>query len=279
MRKIGLVFMAITLMLVVSACSSMPGSAKSADKVTDKEMTLTLSFGEKTGTYTGELVDGLPQGKGTFTSENGSGIGWSYEGEWEKGHMQGSGETVYDSGFKETGVYQNDELNGAGKEYWDDQLFYEGNYKNNQYDGQGTLTNYRGEVVYSGNFSKGYYTETSEQRQARLEPFKAQAVELPYSEIVDNAKNETGKKVKITGRVFQVDQKTESEPAMSYFFMQLGSDPSQIVRVSYLLNQGEVPPVKDQSVTVWATAELFDSYALESGTELTVPYVEAWSVE
>lgn len=142
MRKIFLVLFAIGLMLAVSACSLIPGLSKSSGHVTDKKMTLTMFSGDdRTGTYTGDLVDGLPQGKGTFTSANDNGVVWTYEGEWEKGHSQGYGVTVFDSGFKETGVYQNDALNGSGKEYWDDKLFYEGNYKNSQYDGQGTLTN------------------------------------------------------------------------------------------------------------------------------------------
>ena len=50
----------------------------------------------------------------------------------------------------------------------------------------------------------GYYNETAVQRKARLDPFKAQTAELSYAEIFEQAKNETGAKVKMTGRVFQV---------------------------------------------------------------------------
>lgn len=280
MRKTVLILLTIGLMIIVSACSVIPGLSQSSDNVTNKEMTLTFDFGEKTGTYTGELAAGLPQGNGTFTSENSDGVVWTYEGEWEKGHMQGNGETVWDNSFKENGTYQNDYLNGAGKEYWDDKLFYDGNYKNSTWDGQGTLTNYYGELVYSGNFSNGFYTETPEQRQARLEPFKAKAVELPYSEILADVNSETtGQKIKITGQIFQVDEKNEENPAELYFSMYANNDPNQIVRVSYVLNKGEARPAKDQAVTVWATAESPYTYTSESGSEITVPYVEAWSVE
>lgn len=285
MRKTILMLLTIGLMLAVSGCSLLPDTFNQSDSnealetVNDQEMTLTFSFGENTGTYTGEIKDGLPQGNGKFTSSNEKGIVWTYEGEWEKGHMQGSGATTWENGFTQNGVYQNDDLNGAGKEYWNSKLIYEGIYVNNQYSGQGTLTNYHGDMVYTGNFNNGYFNETPEQRQARLEPFKAQAVELSHGEIYENATNETGQKVKMTGRVFQVYESREDQPYFSDFLMYVNDDSSQIVQVYYRLNQGEAPLTENQMVTVWGTVEYLYTYTNDTGAEVTVPNVEAWSVE
>lgn len=75
-----------------------------------KKMTLDLSFGQRTGTYEGELQDGVPNGHGKFTTKNENGDGWYYEGDWKDGHFNGEGATVWDSGQVERGTYENDQL-------------------------------------------------------------------------------------------------------------------------------------------------------------------------
>jgi hypothetical protein len=73
------------------------------------------------------------------------------------------------------------------------------------------LYNYYGEVIYEGDFDIGYYNETTVQRKARLNPFKAQTAELSHAEILEAAKNETGNKVKMTGRDYQVYENFENQ--------------------------------------------------------------------
>ena len=74
-----------------------------------KEMTLNLSYGDRTGTYTGEVNEqGLPHGKGKFTSKNSEGEKWTYEGEFKNGHFDGEGKTTWKSGTVEIGTYKDD---------------------------------------------------------------------------------------------------------------------------------------------------------------------------
>jgi hypothetical protein len=113
----------------------------------------------------------------------------------------------------------------------------------------------------------------------RLDPFKAQTAEISYAEIVDNAKNETGKKVKMTGRVFQVYENYENQQYFCDFIMDVNDDPNQMVQVYYRLNSGEAPLVEGQMVTVWGTVEYLYTYTTDGGEENTIPNVEAWSVE
>ena len=75
-----------------------------------EEVTLELSFGSRTGTYTGDMVDGVPNGQGKFTTENDAGESWTYEGEFKNGHFEGEGKTTWDSGQVEVGTYKNDVL-------------------------------------------------------------------------------------------------------------------------------------------------------------------------
>ena len=281
MKKRVLVFLAVCLSLALSGCSLVQGVfGEKVQSVKNGKITLSLASGEETGTYSGEMVQGLPQGDGVFTVVPGDDkIAWTYDGKWEKGHFQGAGETTWEDGFVQEGNYQADLLNGEGDEYLDNNLLYEGNYTDGEYDGQGTLYNYYGEVIYQGEFAMGYYNETADQRKVRLEPFKAQAAELSYAEIYDNANNQTGKKVKMTGRVYQVYENYENQPYFSDFLMILNDDPNQMIQVYYRLNSGEKPLVENQMVTVWGTAEYLYTDTTDSGQGYTVPNIEAWSVE
>ena len=125
----------------------------------------------------------------------------------------------------------------------------------------------------------GYYNETAVQRKARLDPFKAQTAELSYAEIFEQAKNETGAKVKMTGRVFQVYENFENQQYFCDFIIDVNDDPNQMVQVYYRLNSGESPLVEGQMVTVWGTVEYLYTYTTDAGQENTIPNVEAWSVE
>lgn len=72
------------------------------------EITLDLAFGERTGTYSGDLVDGIPNGEGEFTTKNDAGEEWTYEGSFKNGHFEGEGKTTWKSGQIEIGTYKDD---------------------------------------------------------------------------------------------------------------------------------------------------------------------------
>lgn len=93
-------------------------------------LTLELSSGVRSGSYMGELIDGLPDGHGSFTSISDEGIAWTYTGEWIAGHMQGLGETTWDNGSRHVGTYWNDLPNGEGVLYFNDEIVYEGHFAN-----------------------------------------------------------------------------------------------------------------------------------------------------
>lgn len=78
------------------------------ETVEKQEITLNLAFGERTGTYTGEMKDGLPNGKGKFEAKNQLGTTWYYEGEFKDGHFNGEGKTIWEAGPTQSGNFQND---------------------------------------------------------------------------------------------------------------------------------------------------------------------------
>lgn len=94
-RKIVVITLSVLMMILLAGCS-------------EKEVTLNLSFGDRTGNYFGEMLDGVPHGLGKFTTVNSDGRGWTYEGEFKNGHFEGEGITTWDAGQKEIGTYKND---------------------------------------------------------------------------------------------------------------------------------------------------------------------------
>lgn len=52
---------------------------------------------DRTGQYNGVVVDGIANGKGTFSSTNDEGIDYTYKGQWKDGLYNGNGKVVYDS--------------------------------------------------------------------------------------------------------------------------------------------------------------------------------------
>lgn len=95
MKKLLSLTLAICLTLSLAGCA--------------KKMTLKLSYGDRIGTYTGDLnEDGLPDGQGKFISENAEGEKWTYEGEFKNGHFDGEGKTTWKSGSMEIGTYKDD---------------------------------------------------------------------------------------------------------------------------------------------------------------------------
>ncbi len=250
------------------------------ETVNEKEMTLQFAFGERTGVYTGEVLNGLPNGQGSFTSVNDYGVGWTYTGAWENGHFSGEGKSDFNDGWINEGFYQNDYLS-TGKQYYNQRLVYDGEWLNGEYNGQGTLYDYTGNLIFSGAFTNGLISETPEQRSVRINAFKEQCTELSYSELYEIARNETGAKVQFTGTIFQVHIYEENGQSFCDFMMYYKGIASidTIVNVVYRLSEGEPSVQEGQNVTVWGAAQYCYSYTSYDGDNISCPFIIAWSVE
>ena len=125
----------IILCLLLTACGKEPSassglldeptsSISEPTTVTEQEMTLTLDFWDdtetgvltaqqRTGTYSGQVVNGIPEGMGTFKAKNPEGNEWYYEGEFKNGTFNGKGKSVWpqndtrEKEYTEIGTYKN----------------------------------------------------------------------------------------------------------------------------------------------------------------------------
>ena len=85
--------------------------------------------------YTGELKDGEPHGKGKMFWKDGS----FYDGEWEKGVIDGFG-TKKTPGLYYEGFFKDGHKYGKGKNIFGDGEVHEGDYENGLLNGHGNIT-------------------------------------------------------------------------------------------------------------------------------------------
>ncbi len=305
--KRGLLLLCILLLLLAAACQRIPAFAPDTDArwgetpapssmlpplpsptpapapvtgdVEDLKLTLSFYFGERTGLYSGALVNDLPHGYGSFIAANLDGVGWMYEGHWDSGHFSGLGQCFWADGSMEEGEYLNDELHGEGREYIDGVLRYEGGYAAGHFDGQGTLYGLSGIRIYTGAFRNGYIVEDAAAREARISAFKQRCAAPDYAALYSGAEAAASDCVQVSGTVCRVFAPYPDAPYYCSFLMADAATQQNVVSVNHLLSTDEVLPVVGQSVTVWGTADTLYTYTTQLNSPVSVPQVEAWSVE
>lgn len=92
--------------------SSEEQSSKLDDYAIKTELTLNFNFGERTGIYTGDFKNGLPNGYGAFESIALDGNSWIYYGQWIDGHFSGKGISTWSNGNTTMSTFKNDEKDG-----------------------------------------------------------------------------------------------------------------------------------------------------------------------
>lgn len=95
--------------------------------VTQMAYTIHFESSDQKGLYTGDTINGLPNGYGLFTAQNEYGREWHYIGEWIEGKMNGNGSLYIDGtdGVKiQKGKYENNALVVGEKAYLSNALVF-----------------------------------------------------------------------------------------------------------------------------------------------------------
>lgn len=128
----------------------------SSSYIKNTKLTLTFSFGTRTGTYTGDInSQGTPNGTGTFVSKNDDGDSWTYTGDWVNGHWNGKGTTIWNGGQSYSGEYKDDNITGQGIYTLEDGRKYEGKFSCGVLHGEATL------YYTDGSYFKGDFTTST----------------------------------------------------------------------------------------------------------------------
>ena len=134
----------------------------------------TYTFAKNGDVYTGSLIKGVRNGKGTITRVSGmkyvgdwkndlfdgNGVlifpnGDKYTGAFKDGKFNGKGTYLHTSGDKYVGNHENDKRSGYGIYTHADGRRFEGNYLDGKANGLGTSYDARGVKVYSGQWEDG----------------------------------------------------------------------------------------------------------------------------
>ena len=114
MKRLFALILSLLMALTMAACGGSNSNQATPKTVENKTLIITgreyndagePEDYEAEGQYTGQVLDGIPDGEGTFTCQNSEGITWSYSGEFKNGRFHGKGETVWDIGWRERGTY------------------------------------------------------------------------------------------------------------------------------------------------------------------------------
>ncbi len=143
--------------------------------VKDKEINVSVNGKKLTGSYTGQLSKGVPEGNGQFVSKTKNRT-FNYNGEWKNGKLAGNGkltDTKYVAHFPDvehTGKYTGDTAdgkpNGAGEftavaTFNDEDLkyTYKGEWKDGIFNGQGVQKFDDKDIcTRTGTFKNGKFT-------------------------------------------------------------------------------------------------------------------------
>ena len=89
----------------------------------------------KNGRYVGQVVNGLPEGKGIRYWNDGE----RYEGDFRNGKREGKGIYYYKDGDRYEGDHRNGKAEGKGIYYYNNGDRYEGDFRNDNREGKGIM--------------------------------------------------------------------------------------------------------------------------------------------
>jgi hypothetical protein len=154
MKKLSAVLSIFLVFFILSAC----GEAKPKE-VKDMAYSVTVNESAIEGSYSGTVLNELPEGEGTFISSE-PGV-YEYTGAWAEGKISGKGNLKQGAytvkmldGTERVGEYEGETLNGLpeGQGVFHTQnlegmkFYYEGEWKNGLWNGQGKTVHEDGQV-------------------------------------------------------------------------------------------------------------------------------------
>ena len=111
--------------------------------------------------YQGEMVNGVREGKGTYTFKDGD----KYDGDWVRGKKEGQGTYYFSNGAKYEGNWVQSKMEGKGIFYYKNGDKYDGEWKDNKREGNGIYyysngSKYEGEWKNDKKEGNGSFTYT-----------------------------------------------------------------------------------------------------------------------
>lgn len=267
----------ISVMLVISSCANRQNDINDQDSDVevinaDKlEITLDLHhIGQKTGLYSGDMKDDLPNGKGSFETQNEYGSTVIYDGEWVNGQIEGqcTVSLLDDEPMLLEGTFVDSEIVN-GKEIFDGVKIYEGEWKDLTFHGQGTFYNAIGEAVYSGTFSNGLPSDKDR--------FMAVAKDVSFDTLLNDPQKYLYDIIKVQGKIVYV---WEGEDNYCEYLISTDESDEKTVYISYMRRSDDERHIQEgESLTVFGISNGLYTYETVDATTITTPYMTMFYFE
>lgn len=190
------------------------------------EIALELRFeGEAatySGVYTGELLDGLPRGQGSFTSMDQDDDAFVYTGQWNAGAFDGEGKLEWENGRWRSGTFQDGLLNGPGQQYYNNILVFDGVYENHLM-ASGQLYDNSGQLFYEGEFREGQRMEDAAALEARIAGYNQ--ICIPFTlEVLNDFASYAGQILLIDCEITKITPDAYGTPELYFEVLLLDGD-------------------------------------------------------
>ncbi len=141
--RILILLVCLVTLVIAAACIQ----TDAVDDVMDEDLIIWAG-----GTYSGDLSNALPHGRGLWIHPD----GYYYDGEWEYGLKSGFGELLTLGGDSYEGFWKEDRRHGYGKYAGRDGVVYEGEWAEGLFEGRGVWRNKQSDT-YTGEFQAGLF--------------------------------------------------------------------------------------------------------------------------
>lgn len=252
---------------IICVCCILFSGCAMRTKVSDAEITLHTSYGDREGTYTGELRKGVPDGEGVFVTKNETGETWTYEGAFKEGHISGQGRTKWNNGQYEEGNFENDLLNGEGKVVMSNKIIYEGTFKDGKLNGETKVLKPSGDQVYQGNFEGFYPTDFKDNGYTSK----------PFEDYARNPENSIGEILKVVGMVTQSVPDDDGTIILRLTTRPEGFGDS--VLVVYRPEEGQERILENDIITVFGLYQGLAEYTSLLGAQTQAPQFIGYEVK
>ncbi|MDL2214464.1 hypothetical protein LJB76_02755 [Clostridia bacterium OttesenSCG-928-O13] len=223
------------------------------EQVEEQTLTLNLARWEapREGVYTGEVLNGLPQGQGSFTTQSPEGEAWRYTGEWEAGHLEGEGEMSWgETGHSYVGAFSDDLCSGPGQQYFSGALLYDGVFEDDAIT-SGKMYDDSGALYYEGAFRDGLRLEDEAAASARLVACEKEAVPYTAAMYEEGLYNHLGELLVYEGVVNEMLFTLETREGLE-MYIDLGGGLLVSSQITYRFAYGEAPHATGQRLRVFA---------------------------
>lgn len=257
----------------------LPSPEQAAETVSEKTIAVDMDYDSGEGVYTGEVKDGIPHGRGSFTMQKSdNGLSWSYEGEWENGVIAGEG-VKREGRYTFTGSFKGGLSHGYCEIMDDGILRYKGVCRDGALHGEGTLYTRSGALIFTGMFENDMLVENEADRKRRGEAFKPKCEDmddLMYDGCMAQD-NIFGYAVKVWGFPLGMGEQASSGTIIIGHFAGDGYP----ICLLYRYGVGERKMTGDDWINAWGVVTGLFEYTDSNGKAAICPLVEVicWNNE